>query len=305
MGWAHGALAAFPYVLSPGRIGRLTLCLLGGVCLLVVPGCLARWTNRLTLPADYTLVREQLVFHSDFPLASQHRLIEELSIRRLDLQQRLGLPLSDEPIEVYLFENAERFETFVRLYHPQFPSRRAFFLETDTRLVVYAQWGDRVAEDLRHEVTHGYLHAVVPSLPLWLDEGLAEFFEVSRAARGLHRQHVAELMAAMELRDWHPDLTRLEAMDSAHDMSQEEYAEAWAWVHLLLETPLESRSLLPTFLAELRRNGATEPLSVRLRQVYPNPEAVLVDHVRRLGAASGPPKEMEGLPPRYYEPPRL
>ena len=67
---------------------------------------------------------------------------------------------------------------------PSVPSRRAFFLETDTRLAVYAHWSDRVAEDLRHEVAHGYLHSVVPGLPLWLDEGLAEYFEVPRGQNG-------------------------------------------------------------------------------------------------------------------------
>ncbi len=46
---------------------------------------------------------------------------------------------------------------------PSFPARRAFFVETDTRLAVYAYWGDRIAEDLRHEVAHGYLHACVPA----------------------------------------------------------------------------------------------------------------------------------------------
>lgn len=282
------ALWIGPNASRPGRICRALLCLVGLVGLAAAPGCVSKWTNRLTLPAHHTLAREQLVFHSDFPLASQHRLIEELCVRRLDLKHRLRLPLSDEPIEVYLFENAERFESFVRLYHPRFPSRRAFFLDTDTRLMVYAQWGDRVAEDLRHEVTHGYLHAVVPQIPLWLDEGLAEFSEVPRAARGLHRQHVAELIAAMELRRWRPDLARLEAMDPSRDMNQEEYAEAWAWVHLLLETPLESHDLLPTFLADLRRQGSAEPLAVRLRQVYPDPEAVLIDHLRRLSATNRP-----------------
>jgi hypothetical protein len=71
------------------------------------------------------------------------------------------------------------------VHHPNLPRRRAFFVETDTRLSVYAYWGDRVAEDLRHEVVHGYLHAVVPHLPLWLDEGLAEYFEVPRGLSGL------------------------------------------------------------------------------------------------------------------------
>ena len=77
--------------------------------------------------------------------------------------------------------------SFFRDRYPDFPKRRAFFVETDTQLAVYAQWGDRVAEDLRHEVAHGYLHAIVPSIPLWLDEGLAEYFEVPRGQNGLNR----------------------------------------------------------------------------------------------------------------------
>ncbi|GAG46220.1 unnamed protein product, partial [marine sediment metagenome] len=88
-------------------------------------GCAGPWTHRLTLPTGNELVREQLVFHSDFPLPSQHRLFEELIVRRRDLAERLRAPVSDEPIHVYLFEDAERFDTFVRLYHPEFPDRRA------------------------------------------------------------------------------------------------------------------------------------------------------------------------------------
>ena len=144
--------------------------------------------TRLTLPASHTVVREQLVVHSDFPVAATHRLLEELTARRMDLSDRLQIPVSEEPIHMYLFDDADRFGGFIRLNYPDFPPRRAYFLETDTRLQVYAQWGDRVAEDLRHEVTHGYLHSVVPNLPLWLDEGLAEFFEVPRGNRGLNRR---------------------------------------------------------------------------------------------------------------------
>ena len=146
--------------------------------------------------------------------------------------------------------------------------------------MVYAQWGDRVAEDLRHEVTHGYLHAVVPQIPCGSTKGSPSSPRFP-AARGFHRQHVAELIAAMELRGWRPDLARLEAMDPSRDMNQEEYAEAWAWVHLLLETPLKGHDLLPTFLADLRRQGSAEPLSVRLRQVYPGSRSGLIDHLRR------------------------
>ena len=248
-------------------------------------GCVQAWTNRLTLPDGYELVRDQLVIHSDFPLPTQHRLLEELAARRGDLRERLLVPLSDEPIHVYLFESDDRFDEFVRLYHPRFPDRRAFFLETDTRLMVYAQWGDRVAEDLRHEMTHGYLHAVVPNLPLWLDEGLAEYFEVPRGFRGLNRPHLEQLVGRLQQDRWQPDLARLEALDPAVDMTLEDYAECWAWVHFLLETPMEQHGLLPGYLNDLCRNGSAPPVSVRLGQCLPEADRALVEHIRRLATA--------------------
>ena len=154
---------------------------------LVVGGCAGSLAGRLTLPDQNTLVRDQLVIHGDFPLAAHHRLFEELTAQRADLCRQLALPSSDEPIQIYLFETAERFAGFIRLHHPEFPDRRAFFVETDAQLTVYAQWGDHMAEDLRHEVTHGYLHSVAPNVPQWIDEGIAKFYEVPRGQRGLNR----------------------------------------------------------------------------------------------------------------------
>ncbi len=256
--------------------------IVGVACL--AGGCAHPWTARLTLPARYSLVRDQLVIHSDFPLATNHRLVTELTAVRNDLGQRLGIPFSDEPIQVYLFENEEEFRGFVRLYHPELPNRRAFFLETDTRLQIYAQWGDRVGEDLRHEVTHGYLHATVPNLPLWLDEGIAEYYEVPRGSRGLNRTNLECLAAALEHRRRQPDLARLETFEPSREMTQEDYAEAWAWVYFLLETRREHRGILREYLEDLRRFGSAEPLSGRLRQAVPEPDRALAALVQSLAA---------------------
>ncbi|NQT16500.1 MAG: hypothetical protein HQ582_27320 [Planctomycetes bacterium] len=251
----------------------------------LVGGCMHLATTRLTLPASHTVVRGQLVVHSDFPVASTHRLLEELTARRMDLSDRLGIPVSEEPIHVYLFDDADRFGGFIRLNYPDFPPRRAYFLETDTRLQVYAQWGDRVAEDLRHEVTHGYLHCVVPNLPLWLDEGLAEFFEVPRGHGGLNRMHLDWLSARAELGEWQPGLARLETLDRPFEMTQGDYAEAWAWVHFLSETGPERRGVMCEYLSDLRLQGSAEPLSERLGRRFERPEEALVEHVRRMASA--------------------
>lgn len=236
----------------------------------------------MTLPGQNTLVRDQLVIHGDFPLSAHHRLFEELTAQRADLCRQLALPSSDEPIYVYLFENAERFEGFMRLHHPKFPDRRAFFVETDTLLSIYAQWGDRMAVDLRHEVTHGYLHAVVPNIPQWIDEGIAKYYEVSRGQRGLNRTLLDRLVVRIESEHWRPDMRRLEQLPADYHMSQDDYAESWAWVHWLMESQPRRLEALRRYFADLRRDGAATPLSARLAAMPDNPNAALVEHVRRL-----------------------
>jgi hypothetical protein len=139
-----------------------------------------------------------------------------------------------------------------------------------------------VAEDLRHEVAHGFLHAVVPQLPLWLDEGLAEYAEVPRGEAGLNRPHVRLLAQRLAGDLWRPNLERLEQLDSVAEMTQLDYAESWAWVHLLMETDPARRELLQAHLQMLRRDGKAPPLSARLRPSFPQLDAMLADHIRSL-----------------------
>jgi hypothetical protein len=254
---------------------------LAAALLAAVVGCARLHSKPSTMPLANALVRDQLVIYSDSPLPTRHRMLEELCLQRGDLLAKLALPASNEPIHVYLFDTSERFSTFVQLHYPSFPTRRAFFVETDTRLNVYAHWGDRVAEDLRHEVAHGYLHSVVPNLPLWLDEGLAEYFEVPRGHAGLNVPHVNDLRARLSA-GWRPDLRRLETLTSVNDMTQLDYAEAWAWVHWMLETSPERLVLLRNFLQTLRRDGTAEQLSAQLRRQSPQPEGLVVLHLQSL-----------------------
>ena len=249
---------------------------------------LVSWQGDRGLPDRTELEVGQLVIHADFPIAGQHRLVRELDALRAEVSQRLGLPVSDEPVHLYLFENSADYDAFAARQFPGFPARRAFFVETDTTLAVFAAWQDRVAEDLRHETTHGYVHAVAPAVPLWLDEGLAEFFEVPRHESGVHAAHVAHLAGRALEGNWRPDMERLETLVSAGELSQDHYAEAWCWVHWLLCTTPERRALLQDYLADVRRDGKTVPLSLRLRHAPDTPRdpaAALRGHVEALAAA--------------------
>jgi hypothetical protein len=220
------------------RALRLPRCLLAGLVacggfgcarLAIGPGvnaaalhttALVPWHAAPELPSRSQVQAGQLVIHADFPLAEQHRIVRDLEALRVDVSQTFDMPISDEPVQLYLFETPQKYDAFVARQFPSFPVRRAFFVSTDTTLAVFAAWQDRVAEDLRHETTHGYVHAVVPAVPLWLDEGIAEFFEVPRAEAGLHRGHVAHLAGRIIEGTWRPDLARMEALASAGELSK-------------------------------------------------------------------------------------
>ena len=238
------------------------------------------------LPVGTEIVRGQLVVHCNFSLSDEDRLIDELVLQRGLLAEKLQLSPSDEPIHIYLFDSAEEYYDFIGRRFPEFPARRAIFVATDRQLAVFAHWGDHVAEDLRHEVTHGYLHSMLSGLPLWLDEGLAEYFEVARTEQHVNRPHIEMLLqngqALGEPTDWRPDLARLEQLDSAADMTQHDYAEAWAWVHYLLDTDESRRELLQQYLSELGQSEPPEPLEPRLARLQAHAELAVVEHVELL-----------------------
>jgi uncharacterized protein DUF1570 len=249
--------------------------------LLAIGGCRSM-PRQAVLPSKYQLQADQLLVNSDFVLSPDHRLMRDLTSERNDICQTLGLPPGNEPIEVYLFRDAESYAQFLLRHFPSVPSRRAFFLETDTRLTVYAHWSDRVAEDLRHEVAHGYLHAVAPGLPLWLDEGIAEYFEVPRGTNGMNRPHVDLLADMMQHDGWRPDLVRLEQLSDAAEMDQRHYAEAWAWVYFLLHSDPQTTQMLTEYLTDVRAHGRVEPLSARLGTKYAEPASTLAEYLTDL-----------------------
>lgn len=235
-----------------------------------------------TLPEQYRAEYGPLVILSDFPVPRDHRLFKELVTLKETITRRLDLPESGEPILVHLFQSAARSQAFLRAQHPELPRRRAFFLKTDTRLIVYAHWGDRVAEDLRHEVCHGYLHAAALDPPLWLDEGLAEFFEVPRGQQGINLPHLRELSEALQAGQWMPNLRRLESITTMAEMSQQDYAESWAWAHFLLQTDPRRAELLIAYLAEMRQTGLAPPFAPLLSRELVSPEIALIRHIELL-----------------------
>jgi hypothetical protein len=237
-----------------------------------------------TLPGKFQYRLSQYVFLADFEITRDLPLFKELAELREDVDRTLQLPASTNPIQVYLFEDKDRYELFMQAKYPELPKRRAFFIAMPhlggEQLLVYTYWGngDRIEQDLRHELTHALLHSVLKDVPLWLDEGLAEYFEIPPAANAVNAEHLKYLRHGPH-GPVRPDLARLEDLAKVEQMSPAEYREAWAWVHLMLHSNDDARKVLVGYLKELRYTKSPGPLRPRLVEVFPAPETALERHL--------------------------
>src|SRR4029079_18967932 len=127
------------------------------------------------MPNKHHLRVSQFVFLSDVKLPETDPLFRELSNLREQVFKDLQLPPSNVLIQVYLFENRDKYEAFMKKEYPYLPKRRDFFVAQPRRLggredlLVYTYKGDKIQQDLRHELTHALLHSVLKGVPLWLD----------------------------------------------------------------------------------------------------------------------------------------
>lgn len=260
------------------------LLLLLGICLLVSGsvGCTSL-EMAAQLPSKNILAVPQLQVYSDFAIPPNHRLWSQLTERKASLEAALGIPLADEPIHVYLFADEASFSKYARQQLPGFVGRRALFVKSDTRLMVLAHWHDQLGEDLRHELVHGYLHATLPWLPLWLDEGLAEYFEAPSQADSRQARHIAHLASEFRAGRWQPSLERLEAFEDAARFGETQYAESWLWVHFLLTTTPDRSAELQQYVRSLQAAQSPNPqLSEQLGTIRTAWELELLTHLKHL-----------------------
>jgi hypothetical protein len=259
---------------------RLFLGTLGAGLPLAGLACATARPPQITLPVKHSIRAEQLQIVSDFRLQKDHPLIEDLKTLRRQVSERLELPLGSKPVMVYLFTNEQEYKQYLRTAFPGFPPRRAYFIQTPGKeLAVYTWWGDRIQEDLRHEYTHGLLHAALEAVPLWLDEGLAEYFEVAGPTPGRVNGEHAQLLVTAVQNGWRPDMDRLETLEKVSHMHREDYREAWAWVHYMLHSSPDTRQVLLNYLHELRTNAKPGPLHPRLVAETPDADVRWVSYV--------------------------
>jgi len=263
-------------------VGSPLLGLLFFAIAVLTSGCRTARQEIGQLPAGHSVRSEQLQVISDLKLKLDQPLIQDLIQLRRDVAHELQLPLEGRDVVVYVFGDKTKYQQYLDKTYPGLPPRRAYFVGTPRELAVYTFWGESIQEDLRHEFTHGLLHAQLKDVPLWLDEGLAEYFELPRSTLNkVNREYVRKLGIAIA-NNWEPDLDRLESLQDVIQMQRADYQESWAWVHFLLHSSDGSREVLLNHLQELRENPHPAPLSTALRDTLPEVNSRYIAHLSSL-----------------------
>jgi len=220
------------------------------------------------------------VCRADFPLNGHEQIFADLARIQEDLVQHLKIPPAQERIEVYLFRSRANYDEYLNRWFPNVPYRRALYVKNKGPGMVLAYFSSSLHTDMRHECTHALLHASLPMVPLWLDEGLAEYFENPAGERTSGSPHRKGLLWSLRLGQV-PSLQRLEAKRQLSEMGRTEYRAAWAWTHFLLHGPPEAQDELVRYLADIRLRTPPGQFSDRLQRRVPDPTGNLVRHFKQ------------------------
>jgi len=223
------------------------------------------------------------ICRADFPLTGYEALFGDLMQVQQDLTRMLGVPPAQEQSELLLFQNKQTYQAYLRQHYPQAPYRRALYIKGNGQGHVFVQKDSfrpkELPIDVRHESTHALLHAALPMVPLWLDEGLAEYFEVVPEKRVDGNPHLSSITWKSRF-GMMPPLGRLEAKREVTEMDSADYAQAWAWVHFMMHGPPEAHDELIHFLADIRAGTPPGRLGERLERRMPGVEKRLVQHFK-------------------------
>lgn len=213
---------------------------------------------------------------ADFPLNELEDVRENLTLLQNDLIKYLGIPIPDEPIELYLFSTNELYAKTLKQIYPFAPTDRpALYIKDGGPGMLFVQRDNQMLLNIRHEMTHAILNASLRNVPIWIDEGLAKYFETPQGKRGYENPFLKEVtLSANRFFSWGrvPALERLEKLQYINQMGEREYRESWAWIHFLIHRSPETQQLLAGYLATLRpvhQLGISQSEAIKIQKTTP------------------------------------
>lgn len=173
--------------------------------------------------------------------SSARRMASELESARRALRAALGAPEEDRVVHLVVFSSRREFEPFLPLFDGRPGSVPGYSLVGPQRNYILLAADTEPATVLLHEYAHLFLHQRYGHLPVWLEEGLGEFFSSARATERecwlgeLHPRHLEQLRRAPLLPlNIFFSVTQRSPLYGDRKNSNLFYAQAWATAHFLL-----------------------------------------------------------------------
>jgi tetratricopeptide (TPR) repeat protein len=176
-----------------------------------------------------------------------------------------GLTLSSpSPTCIYVFRNAASFQPYQRLYNGKPLDAGGYFLGRELANYVAID-GDQHGDErpiIYHEYLHYLLHNNYAALPIWLHEGLAEYYSTFKVSRGeaLIGLPIPEHVYWLRQHTFLPFSTLFAVTEKSPEYNESDrrggfYAESWALVHYLISGNPERRRQAAEYL-RLAQAGA-------------------------------------------------
>lgn len=225
------------------------------------------------------------LFHTNFPVNEISTEINSLLNSYNDIKQRLMLPDPYELTDIYVYEDQNVYEDFFRKnfpgerIHPSVFTKNYVVLKKDAdRSHIYVYRSDKLGEDLRHEGIHAILHSTIKKkIPIWLDEGLAEYYEQDgeKVNLWLNKRWLKQSIVRIQNKKFQ-NLGKLEQIVLPSSFPTVCYSDSWAWICFMLNGPEKIRAILPNYIKEYQAGGLfLTPLSRRMNAAGGNINALL------------------------------
>jgi hypothetical protein len=221
------------------------------------------------------------IFHATFSMDPHERFFSQLPELQREITRTLGVPPAKNPIYVYLFSDEAEYRAYKDKHFPRVPFRPALFILEGGSPGVYTYRKPDLEIDVRHECTHALLHSSLPVVPLWLDEGLAKYFEVPASQRAFDHPYFDDLKWKWSLRlGMVRSIESLEQRNDLTEMDAADYRFSWAWVHFMMHGPEPAHRALVEYLACYQQYAPAGNLSTRIDEAIPNATDQMIQHFK-------------------------
>ncbi len=240
-----------------------------------------------------------VVVQANFPLTEIRAILDEIRQLQHDLNVYMGIPAPTEKIELCLFKDEKSYLKFLADVFPTAPrDRRALYVKLENRpATLLVQRTEHFEIDLRHEMTHAIVHATIPIIPIWLDEGLAKYFEMPEHERATGSPYFNQILWNLRINNI-PNMEKLEKLRDIDDMRDVEYRDSWAWTHFMIHNSAQTHKLLAGYLQLLAKVSKDDPkarnlplLSRYMKEAIPQPRDAYAKHFRGMSDGNKKPKK--------------